>query len=116
MSAAGRPPERHEQTMAALSGANRVRLAQTALKREVCTGSASVAEALTDDRVASRTTVIDLLTWQHRWGRTRARRLIGRTAVPEGKPVRQLTARQRAAIVAAIDHDAETLTGVGSAV
>lgn len=106
--------ERTPQRMAALARANLARKQQTALRHAVASGDIAIADALTDPRIARTTTVSDLLSWQRQWGRERARRLLRRAAVPEGKAVRGLTDRQRAAIVGALDHDAETLTGVGS--
>ena len=46
--------------------------------------------------------IADLLMSQHRWGRTRCRRLLVSLGVPENKQVGTLTDRQRSALAAMI--------------
>lgn len=95
---------RHRQTMEALVAANRMRSGQFVLKQEVHAGKATLAEALTDSRVSAKTTVVDLLTWQRRWGTKRARKAVHRAAIPESKPAAKLTERQRGVLVAVVSE------------
>ena len=63
------------QHMRALEQANRVRLARAELKRQVADGELTVAEiVLNCPWEAESMKISDLLTSQHRWGRTRCRR------------------------------------------
>lgn len=78
----------------ALRRANEIRLAGTALKREVKAGRMSLASALADDRAQSLT-VFDLLMAQPRWGRKRTLKVLVPNLISEGKRVRDLTDRQK---------------------
>lgn len=88
------------QPLEALEKANRVRLARAELKRRIAAGDATVASVLTDtpDFMATMT-VTDLLMSQHRWGRTRAKRLLAIETISETKAVGTLTRRQAEALV-----------------
>jgi hypothetical protein len=87
------------QHMRALERANRVRLARAELKRQVADGELTAAEVvLSSPWEAESMTIFDLLTSQHRWGRTRCRRFLGSIQMPENKTIRSLTERQRRAL------------------
>ena len=93
------------QHMNALRQANEVRLARAGLKRRVADGEVSAAEVVRACPWEARTmTVFELLTSQHRWGRTRSRSFLARTEVPETKRLGALTARQRGALVAGLQR------------
>lgn len=96
MSAPGRP-----QHLVALDWANRVRLARSEVRRQVAAGKLTVAAAL-DHWACQTATIGDVLTWQHRWGRARARRALVAAGVPEARRVEQLTPRQRDAVLARV--------------
>ena len=84
-SASTTPAPQHLQ---ALERANEIRLARAAVKRRVATGDLSAAEVvLICPPEVEGMPVSDLLMSQHRWGRTRCRKLLA--AVP-------LTARRAA--------------------
>lgn len=100
-----RDRERHRQTMESLASANRIRLAQAKLKREIEAGKTTVCEALTDDRLSGNLTMIDLLRWQVRWGARRAERLCVKLDISPHKAVRTLTDRQRALVRMAFGSD-----------
>src|ERR687898_660861 len=84
------------QHMRALAQANRVRLARAELKRQVADGEASVADVVLNcPWEAESMTISDLLTSQHRWGRTRCRRFLASIPMSETKTVGTMTDRQR---------------------
>lgn len=86
------------QSMSALDNANATRLAMSEIRFELIAGSIALAEALEDPRAASHK-VFRLLTSINRVGPHRARRIMFRAGVPELKRVRDLTPRQRQALV-----------------
>jgi hypothetical protein len=87
------------QHMRALEQANRVRLARADLKRQVADGDLSVAEVvLACPWQAESMRISDLLTSQHRWGRTRCRRFLASIPMPENKTLGSMTERQRRAL------------------
>jgi hypothetical protein len=87
------------QHMRALEQANRVRLARAELKRQVAEGELAAAEVVLDcPWEAESMRIADLLTSQHRWGRTRCRRFLAGLAIPENKPIGSMTERQRNAL------------------
>lgn len=90
------------QHMQALALANKVRTAHQELRAEVGAGKLTVAEAMADKRAAGHFTIGKLLRAQTRWGPTRARKLLYRLAIPEGKRVESLTERQRRVIEEAL--------------
>lgn len=101
--AATRPARSSLQYMRALSDGNETRLARSQLKLAIALGTRSIASVLADvPREAESMTIANLLTCQHRWGRSRTRRLLIRLNVPEGKQVGSLTRRQRDAIADAL--------------
>lgn len=96
---------KHEQTMAALTRANQIRLARVDLRRRIGAGEITVAEVLDPDGEippeAEGMTFAHLLTAQRRWGRKRALTYCRRIGISEIKPLRDLTVRQRNLVVAA---------------
>lgn len=91
---------REQQARSALKLANEVRFAASRLKREVKAGEISLAAAIEDER-AGCLEVIVLLTAQQGFGRGSARRVLRDELIAETKRVRELTPRQRRAIVRA---------------
>jgi hypothetical protein len=84
------------QHLVALARANRVRLARAALKRNIASGEAQVAQVLLDNTwEAESMTVADLLSCQRRWGVTRCRRFLAKSRISETRTVGTLTERQR---------------------
>src|SRR3954454_4865525 len=94
------------QHMRALAQAKRVRLARAELKRQVADGEISVSEVVLDcPWEAESMTIADLLTSQHRWGRTRCRRFLAAIPLSETKAVGSMTERQRRALAARLRGD-----------
>ena len=92
------------QHLRALAYANRVRLARAALKRSVGAGEASAAEVIRDcPWEAESMTLLELLTSQRRWGRTRARKLLAAAGLYENKRLGTLTDRQRAMLASTLE-------------
>jgi hypothetical protein len=90
------PSSRAPQHLTALNRANRVRSARAELKRRIASGHTSVPQVLGEcPWHAATMSVSDLLMSQRWWGRARCRRLLLTIGVPEGKPVGNLTERQR---------------------
>ena len=88
------------QHMQALARANEVRLARAALKREVAAGKRTVAEVIEEVPWETESmTLIELLTSQRSWGRTRARKFLVGLMLPENKRLGSLTARQRILLI-----------------
>lgn len=84
------------QYMGALRRANEVRLARAQTRREVAAGELSVGEVILACRRELHTmTVFELLAAQRRWGRKRARDLLGEVGLPETKSLGTMTERQR---------------------
>jgi len=87
---------RGPQHMRALARANEVRLARADLKRRVMDGEMTAADViLTSPWEAETMCVAELLTSQHRWGRTRARRFLATVPMTETKTIGSMTTRQR---------------------
>ncbi len=100
------------QHLRALELANAAKQDHAAVKREIASGGLSVADALTDPRAGSLT-VLAVLVAQPGWGPSRARRALAATggrdgawSIAEDRRVRDLTDRQRWAVVAAVKPDA----------
>jgi hypothetical protein len=85
----------------ALAIANQVRFGIAAVRAEVRCGVITVAEALGDPR-AERMQIGRLLCCQRSWGPTKSHRLLGRLSIWPTRHLRDLTARQKAAIVEAL--------------
>ena len=91
-----RPMSVLPQHMEALARANEVRLARAALKRQVAGGNLKAAEVVREcPWEAESMPLIELLTSQRRWGRTRARKFLVPLSLPENKKLGSLTDRQR---------------------
>lgn len=87
------------QHMRALQRANSVRLARAGLKRQVAEGRTSVADIVLERPWAAESMPIDeLLMSQHRWGRTRTRRVLASIPMTETKTIGSMTDRQRRAL------------------
>lgn len=96
-------PEPESQHLRALGQANRVRLARAALKREIASGERTAAEVV--DAVPwcmESISLLELLTSQRRWGRTRTRRVLLSLGLAENKQLGTMTERQRTALAAAL--------------
>ena len=87
-----------DQPAAALEKANVVRLAMSEVRLELAAGVIALAEAIEDPRSGSLT-AFRLLTSIRRVGPHAARRVLMLAGVPEQKRIRDLTPRQRAALV-----------------
>ena len=84
------------QHMQALNIANSTRIARCDLKRQIRAGVKSAADVLTTPPPEAMTmSVLELLQAQHRWGRTRALRLLRAAAMSETRRIGELTERQR---------------------
>ena len=95
------------QHMRALAQANRVRLTRAELKRQVADGELTVAEVVLDSPwEAGSMAIADLLMSQHRWGRTRCRRLLASLPMSETKTVGSMTDRQRRALATLLGGEA----------
>ena len=97
------------QHMRALEQANRVRLARAELKRQVADGELTASEVvLSCPWEADSMKISDLLTSQHRWGRTRCRRFLASIPMPENKTIGSMTERQRRALAAELEGQTVT--------
>jgi len=97
------PAAQAPQHMRALARANRVRLARAELKRSIGRGDVDVVEVIRDCPWETESmTLAELLTSQRRWGRTRARKLLGALALSENKRIGTLTPRQRTLLMSAL--------------
>jgi hypothetical protein len=91
------------QHMQALARANQVRLARARLKREVMSGALRADDVVLQcPSEAESIPMIELLSAQRGWGRTRSRHLLESLLVGENKSVGALTDRQRGLIAAAL--------------
>ena len=91
------------QALEALSYGQEIRLARTAIKREVASGATDLADVLDAPPVCMGSApIVQVLTWQHRWGADRASRLLRRVRIPEMRLVRDLSDRQRRLLVSAL--------------
>jgi hypothetical protein len=95
------------QHMRALELANRVRLARAELKRRVAEGEITAAEVVLEcPWEAESMAIADVLTSQHRWGKTRCRRFLASVPMSEKKTIGSMTDRQRRALAARLEGDA----------
>jgi hypothetical protein len=93
------------QHMQALAHGNKIRLDRAALKRQVQAGEVTAAEVIDRLPFESLTmSVYDLLVSQHRWGRSRALRLLAAAGVREGRKVGDLTPRQAKVITGLLER------------
>jgi hypothetical protein len=101
------PKTTDPQHLQALARANQVRLARAELKRSIGRGECSVAEVIVDAPWESETmTISELLSAQHRWGRTRSRKFLSSLGLTENKKLNTLTDRQRTLVAAALQSRA----------
>lgn len=97
------------QHMRALKRANDVRLGIAAAKRRIRRGELT-PDRFVDEEVLQPARVMDVLTAQHRWGRTRARKFL--SGVPglmrsiESTKLSELTTRERRALRKALEEEA----------
>jgi hypothetical protein len=93
--------EAQPQHMKALERANHVRLERAAVKRAVARGDRLASAVVMDNPFCFEScTVMELLTSQRRWGRTRARKfLMLMPNIGESKAIGSLTYRQRKYLV-----------------
>jgi hypothetical protein len=96
-----RPPQsREHQRRAALQRANVIRVARAALRRAIHDGERRVADVVaTCPPEAASMSVGELLVAQHRWGESRAQRILRRIPLSETKALGTLTLRQQNALV-----------------
>lgn len=103
------PADPNSQHMQALKRANDVRLGIAAAKREIVSGELP-PDRFVDEPVLQPAKVVDVLTAQHRWGRTRVRRFLA--GVPglmrsiENIRLSELTTRERRALRKALEEEA----------
>lgn len=84
------------QNMKALEKANRVRLERAELKRSIGRGDTDIADVIRHPTESVyNCPIIELLTSQRRWGRTRARKFLAPHLISETKPIGTMTNRQR---------------------
>lgn len=109
-----RSVERHQQTMSALAMANVVRLARAKLRRDIKAGAVSAVGVVQDPPAcASGMTVMQLLTSQDYWGRSRAHKLLNAIGLAEARALGDLTDRQRHVLVKALHEGAHIGTAYG---
>jgi hypothetical protein len=105
------------QHIQALARANEVRLGIAAAKRRIAKGELLPSEFL-DEPVLQPARVMDVLTAQRRWGRTRARKFLGSVGglmrSIEGVRIADLTARERSALQTALTDLAGRLPSNGN--
>jgi hypothetical protein len=91
------------QHLEALARANKVRLARADLKRAIAAGKRSVVDVVVTVPWETATmTLAELLSSQHRWGRTRSRKFLSSIGLTENKKLGTLTPRQRKLIAEAL--------------
>ena len=95
------------QHMVALAKANTVRLEAAEVRRELAVGAITLGDALHDERAAVMT-VERLLAAQRRWSPLRAQRLLGPMHISTARRVRDLTDRQRGALLQLAANPKET--------
>ena len=99
------------QHMRALAEANRVRLARTALKRDINSGGLEAAEVVRGCPWEVTTmTVGELLRSQRRWGRARTRKFLLGLALNENRELGRLTERQRLVLAVALETKTQGTT------
>lgn len=93
------------QHMQALARANEVRLARAALKREIAAGKRTVVEVIEEVPWETESmSLMELLTSQRSWGRTRARKFLSGLMLAENKRLGSLTARQRMLLIQELEN------------
>lgn len=99
------------QPLEALALAQQIRFAAISVKRELKAGELTIAAALADPR-AGTIKALDLLAAQPLWGPGRAASLLANVRVAENTRVREMNARTRLAISAAVLNEPPPLAGV----
>ena len=90
---------RTQQSKEALQHANEVRENRNRLKREIKDGTVTIHSVLHHPPYFMRNMkIIELLTSQKRYGRTRALQVLRKVKVSESRPIKHLTERERHAI------------------
>lgn len=97
------PEEKRQQALQELNHANEVRLNRARILRELNAGKKSLEEVLESEWCQSAT-VFNVVRKQHRWARQRTLRLLAKVGISETREVRQLTPRQRAALLAEVSR------------
>lgn len=103
------PADPNSQHMQALKRANDVRLGIAEAKRKIVSGELT-PDRFVDEPVLQPARVMDVLTAQHRWGRTRARKFLA--SVPrlmrsiESTRLSELTVRERRVLRKALEEEA----------
>lgn len=93
------PPLTPEQRRAALEKAAASRRARAEVKARLKSGATTMSEVLaSDDEVVAKMRVLDLIQAMPGLGRVRARQLMERLGIAEGRRVRGLGANQIAAL------------------
>lgn len=88
------------QHMEALARANYIRLGRAEIKREIHDGIVSTIDVLLGEPdVCNSMSLYELITSQPRWGKKRTRTLLSTVPIREDKKLRDLTPRQRDAVV-----------------
>jgi hypothetical protein len=99
---------RDRQRLLALERANRVRVAQAELKRQLRSGEMAAAEVvLRCPRDAETMTVGAVLVSQPGWGPTRCATLLRALCLSDRKTLGALTERQRVMLAAVLGRDAD---------
>lgn len=88
---------RHDQTMAALARANKIRCGRAVVKRAVREREITFAQAC-ENPVVAKMTVMELMLAVPRYGRVRARGLLQELRISEHRKIDTLTPRQREAL------------------
>lgn len=92
-----------EQHMQALAKANEVRTNVSLVKRKLMEGRITVADAI-NEPCMTNVWVVDVLMAQHRWGRSRALRLLAACHMSENKACGAMTTRQRLELTEEIER------------
>jgi hypothetical protein len=87
-----------DQATAALEHANTIRLARSHARHELAAGRLELIDVL-EASCAATAPIFDVLRWQRRVGRIRAKTALNRLRISESRPCGTLTARERSAIV-----------------
>lgn len=88
------------QNMKALEKANIHRTARAALKWEILKGEKTVVAVLMSPPIyLEHMPIMELLTAQNRWGRTRARKILYPHMIGENVQIGNLTTRQRKLLI-----------------
>jgi hypothetical protein len=94
-------PADHDQRLAALERANRVRSARSRLKRQIAAGELTAAEVILGCRwEIERMPIGEVLVSQPHWGEARSRHFLLQLRLYEAKTVGSMTPRQRIAAAA----------------